>query len=196
MIIVINKSAGEVAVDGVVRTVDLSKVDADINYIKYDDVKGVGVITYINSKPKSIFGAARYAVFSQYHQAWKTAGAIANRSLEDVKKDKRQQINSMRDTLEKAGFPYLNKMIDSDPISVARITSVVQVAQVALAASQSFEIDWTTKDNSVLTLDAAGVLGMPVALVTFANELHEHARDKKAQIESAQSIEDVELIAW
>ncbi|EEG08943.1 DUF4376 domain-containing protein [Pseudogulbenkiania ferrooxidans] len=94
-------------------------------------------------------------------------------------------INAERNRLEAAGFPYLGKVLDSTPRSVQRITAAALAAQAALAAGQTFTLDWTCADNSTLTLDAVGVIGMPVALAQHAAALHTHARTLKAEAEAA-----------
>lgn len=103
-------------------------------------------------------------------------------------------INTRRDSLEESGFPYLDKQIDSDPRSVQRISTAVQAAQAAVGAGQPFSIDWTCADDSTLTLDAAGMMGMPVALAMHANAIHQHARALKSAVEAATSSADLEAI--
>ena len=55
--------------------------------------------------------------------------------------------------LEVAGFSYLGEAFDSDQRSVQRISVASLAAQVVIEARQPFSIDWTTQDNSVVTLD-------------------------------------------
>ena len=66
-------------------------------------------------------------------------------------------------------------------------------AQAALATGQAFSLDWTCADNSLLQLDAAGVIGMPLALAAFADELHQHARMLKQKV--AAAVDEVALAA-
>lgn len=117
-------------------------------------------------------------------------------TLESAKQSKTKYINTQRDLLEKDGFPYMDKIIQSDVVSSIRISVATQSAQVALQFNQPFSIDWATKDNSILTLDAMGMIGMSLAIAQYANTLHLHARDKKALIDEAKTIEEVEAIVW
>lgn len=96
-------------------------------------------------------------------------------------------INAERDQREEAGFPYRGKTLDSTPRSVQRLTAASLAAQAALATGLPFAIDWTCADNSVLSLDAAGVIGMPVALAQHAAALHSHARSLKAAVDAAMN---------
>lgn len=94
-------------------------------------------------------------------------------------------INEKRDEIERSGFPYLGKIFDSNPLSVQRITTVVQTAQIAYASNTPFEINWTTADNSTILLTIQDILGLPVALALYANSLHLHAADLKNQVINA-----------
>jgi len=105
-------------------------------------------------------------------------------------------LNEERDRREAAGFPYLDKLFDSNPLSVQRITAAALAAQSALATNSPFEIEWTAADNSTITLNATELLGMPIALATHAASLHNTARQLKSQVESATTVEEVEAIQW
>lgn len=94
-------------------------------------------------------------------------------------------ITAERDRREAGTFPYRGRAIDCDPRAVQRITTAAMAAQAALATGQAFSLDWTCADNSVLQLDAAGVIGMPLALAAFADELHQHARMLKELVMTA-----------
>ena len=198
MKITIIPADGVVGIDGEFRNVDLSGIDDTVHAVQYDTGTNTGYVEFIGaSKPNMGIGKAKFdKLFYPYIQKWKAEGAVPERTLEQVKLDQRQQINSRRDTLEQSGFPYLGKNIDSNPVSVQRITVSVQAAQAAIAAGQPFSVNWTCQNNEVLTLDAAQMLGMPAALAIYANTIHQHARDKKALIDAATTVAEVEAVTW
>lgn len=103
-------------------------------------------------------------------------------TLAEAKAAKAAAVKRKRDLMETQGFMHLGKPFDSDERSVLRITQAALTAQVAGAG---FTIDWTAADNSVVTLNQAAMLGMPAALATRANALHQHAAGLKAQIVAA-----------
>ena len=103
-------------------------------------------------------------------------------------------INAERDRREQTTFPYLGKLIDSDPVSVQRITVAASTAQMALAASVPFEVNWACADNSLLTLDAMGVLGMMQALGTHGLALHMYGRGLKAAVEASEDPESIDIL--
>ncbi|OZA06754.1 MAG: hypothetical protein B7X95_01370 [Methylophilaceae bacterium 17-44-8] len=195
MKVLINPIAETVTVDGLSRNVAVSMLDETITEINYDTAVSFG--TLLRNGQRESFGKTVFNnLYAQYVQRWKAAGIAPARSLEQVKNDKREQINSHRDNLEQSGFPYQDKIIDSNPVSVQRITVAVQAAQAAIGAGQPFAITWTCQDNSILNLDAVGMMGMPVALAMFANNLHETARAKKELIDAALTVEEVEAVTW
>jgi Domain of unknown function (DUF4376) len=111
-----------------------------------------------------------------------------------AKSSKHEAVNAERNRRETAGFPYQGKTLDSDPVSVQRITVAVQAAQAALSAGQPFAVEWVCADNTTLALDAAGLIGMPVALAAHANALHMHGRSLKAQITAATNAAELDAI--
>lgn len=124
----------------------------------------------------AIVNQAEYAATWEAEQAARLAKAKASLIA---------AINAERDRRETAGFPYQDRWLDADSLSVQRITAAALAAQGALAAGQPFSLDWTCADNSVLALDVAGVIGMPVALAMHAAALHSHARTLKSAVEAA-----------
>ena len=104
-------------------------------------------------------------------------------SIDELAESTWATAKTARDAAEQAGCPYLGKVLDSDSISVQRINTAVQAAQVATAQKQEFAVDWTMQDNSVLTMSIQDVLGMPVALAAYSNQLHEKARQCRENID-------------
>jgi len=113
-------------------------------------------------------------------------------TLEEVKAAKLDEINRARDAQELAGFEYLGKMFDSDDKAMKRIGTAVGAAQVYPA----FTVEWTCADNSTITLNAEQMLFMPVAMAQYGNALHVKARELKALVEAAVTVEEVEGVSW
>ncbi len=128
--------------------------------------------------------APQVAVFRD--GAWIIDAPHHHQQVETLAARLRAGITAERDRREAGTFQYRGRVIDCDPRAVQRITTAAMAAQAALAAGQAFSLDWTCADNSVLQLDAAGVIGMPLALAAFADELHQHARMLKQQVLAAE----------
>ena len=114
-------------------------------------------------------------------------------TIEEVRQAKWSEIKAYRDAAEQSGCPYMGSVLDSDSLSVQRINTAVQAAQVI---GEAFEVSWTMQDNTVIHMTYADVLGMPTALAVFSNQLHIKARELREQINAAQTIEEVKAVKW
>ena len=116
--------------------------------------------------------------------------------LEELKQAKREEINKARDKAEQGGFEYLGKVFDSDIVSCIRIQGAAQSMQAAAMSEEVPTITWTTQDNSTVELTAQDLLGLSVALAEWSNTCHEKATALKAQIDAAETSEELENITW
>jgi len=117
-------------------------------------------------------------------------------SLPQLKTSKRSEIVSKRNESITGGFPYLGKQIDSDRDSVMAITGAAVAALAAKAASLPYAVVWTCADDSLLPLDADGVLGMAVTLAMFADSQHAKARPLKDAIKTAKDSDEIKQVKW
>ena len=104
------------------------------------------------------------------------------------------EINVERDRREQSTFPYMSKQVQCDPISVQRISVAAATAQMALAASVPYSVDWSCADNSILSLDALGVLGMMQALGAHGIAIHYYARTLKDQVAVSSDPESIDIL--
>lgn len=111
--------------------------------------------------------------------------------LNDVRQKIKIEINSERIRREQLCFPYLGKMIDSDRDSIQRITVMAMSAQIALANNVPMDVTWTCADNSLLPLDAAGVLGMLPALGSYGKAVYERCKALKAEVDASSTPENI-----
>lgn len=118
---------------------------------------------------------------------------IPTPTLDELKSKKREEINRARDAAEQGGFEYNGKMFDSDQISCQRIS---MAAQAMANARSSDKITWTCQDNTTIDLNGEQLQGLVVALATWSNTCHQKATLLKAQVDTAQTAEEVEAITW
>ena len=125
--------------------------------------------------------------------------AMPTVALSKAKLAKRKQINAARDAEEAAGFDYLGKRFDSDAQAIKRLYGAAMAAQAAIAAgavgTDQF-VDWTCADGTVLTMTYAQAAGVIEAMAVVGNALHMKARELKAQVEAATTVDAVNAIQW
>ncbi|HFX6391017.1 DUF4376 domain-containing protein [Acinetobacter baumannii] len=121
-----------------------------------------------------------YHIFDYETKKW-----VDNRSLEDVKRHKWEQIKKIRDQYEFGGFEFENKLYDSDHNSQLRI---------ATAALLGVSVEWTLKDNSVVNLSPDQLIDLKTALAVHINNIHERGRIARQKIETALTYEEIEAV--
>lgn len=145
--------------------------------------------------PQTVFAAnITDADVQEFGYVWEDPAPPTPPTLNEVQQSRWAVAKAQRDDLEASGFMYQGHPMDSDPRAVQRINTAVQAAQAALGAGQPFKLDWTCMDGHILPLDAAGMMGMPVALAMRANALHLHAKALKSSIMAAPTVDDVNAI--
>ena len=121
---------------------------------------------------------------------------IDQRAFADLQAAKWKEIKAERAAREFGGYTWDGSAFDSDEQSQSRIMGAVQMAVLAAAAQQTFEIVWTLADNSVRTLSGADMVAVGLALGTHVGTQHETARTLRAAIEAATTAEELDAIAW
>lgn len=124
-------------------------------------------------------------------------GTVLNPSteLEEAKAIRWWQLRMQRDAGINGGFELPGVgVFDSDLNSRTLLTGAVLLAQMAAAAGQPYSVDWTLKDNAVVTLDASDVIAAGIALGNHVAAWHEAGRVARAAIEAAESVEAVNAV--
>lgn len=101
-----------------------------------------------------------------------------------------------REQAEHGGFVWDGSTFDSDPVSQSRIQGASQLATLALINSQPFSIDWTLADNTVRTLDAQAMIAVGTAMGQHINAQHAKGRMLRAQLDAAQTAEEITAVVW
>lgn len=116
---------------------------------------------------------------------YETRQWIDNRTLDEIKAQKWDEIKSQRDSLEFGGFEFEGNTYDSDQVSQGRIVG---------AASAGVDQTWTLADNTTVELSASQLQQLYAALQLHIASVHEKGRIARAAIESAVTKEEVEAI--
>lgn len=121
---------------------------------------------------------------------------VSSPTLAALKAARWLYIRTQRDAAEFGGFAWDGSMFDSDSASQARIMGAVQMATLAAAQQQPFEIDWTLADNTVRTLDGADMVAVGLALGAHVAATHAAGRALRADINAATTAEQVAAVVW
>ena len=120
------------------------------------------------------------SVFDYETKKW-----VDNRTLEDAKGQKWEEIKSQRDQLEFGGFEFDGNIYDSDQVSQGRIIG---------AAIAGVDQVWTLADNTTVELSASQLQQLYAALQAHIASVHERGRIARQLIFDAKTKEEVEEI--
>lgn len=123
-----------------------------------------------------------YHVFDYDLKQW-----VDPRSLDQIKDQKWSEIKEERETAEYGGFSFLGHIFDSDITSQSRIITASEIGA---------DVEWTLKDNSIVSLDAEQLRGLRIALAQHVSNCHSRSRIARQLIYDSESIEQIESIQF
>ena len=132
---------------------------------------------------------APFMVYDPNTGGWKDARTIA-----DLKAAKHATVKAVRDISEFSQFTYNGMVFDGDAEAQRRLSGVVSAAKSAIAAGYSFTKDFTLADNTVVQLTAEDFIGIEMAKLWQVDVAFQEYRLKKAAIEAAATLEELEAI--
>lgn len=124
---------------------------------------------------------------------WGMKQWVDRRSLAEIKADKWAEIKAARLRAETLPIVVGGCSFDADLTSQQKIYGQVLRAQLA---GESWSIDWTLWDNTEVTLTAAQMVAVGVALGQRTAGIYATARTLREQIDAAPSQAELEAIAW
>ena len=116
--------------------------------------------------------------------------------LDDLKTEKWNQIKLFRNIIEFGGFSWKNQIFDSGQLSLIRLGTTVQSAIISKITSSPFSINWTLKNNSVITCSADDILAINDALLNHVNQCHQHSKSLRTRLDEAKSSMQISNINW
>lgn len=114
-------------------------------------------------------------------------------SLEEVKGQKINELKSIRDFKELEPVLYAEHKFDFDSKSYERITAAIYALDMQGATST---INWTLADNGSIPVTANDLRGVIAAAAVRSDALHTAYRSLKAQVQAAETVDDVNNITW
>lgn len=138
--------------------------------------------------------AALVQIDGAWTQQWEVRDLTAP-ELAVMREQLHRDRRARRTQAETGGFTFGARRIDSDRDSVLRLTQAALVASQALAADQPFAVEWVCADDSVLPLDAAGMLAMQAAITAHGLACHNRSQALRTLIDGATDGQSLSLAA-
>jgi hypothetical protein len=144
----------------------------------------------VNSKTENLNEGPPQKTNGVWRQTW----FVEAQPTEEVRPKLHRLRKKLRTQKETAGFEFRSKIIDSDRDSILRITQAAAVASQKIQAGLPYNVDWVCQDDSILSLDAVGVLEMQQALASHGYACHVESINLKSLIDN-ETITQQELNA-
>lgn len=193
--IVYNNITGEILRSG-------TCTDEDFDVVRSNDsaIEGLGsyYTHYISNSTAIEYTEQQKILKSQkpkYPAAWsnETMSWVDLRSLEQLKVSKWEEVKQARQLADESPLITPYGVFDADYQSQQKIAGAVQLA---LMAPNTWSIDWTLHDNSVVTLTKSQLVEVGVTLGTRTSSLYEQSRTIRDSINNAESREALALVTW
>lgn len=117
----------------------------------------------------------------------------ADPTLEEVKAAKVAELKEKRDAEEVEPIAYGGNNYDYDDKARDRINAAIIALDVQ---GEGASIEWTTADNTNVSVTAADLRGVIAAVAVRSNALHVKYRELKEAVEGCTDKAGVEAVAW
>lgn len=115
----------------------------------------------------------------------------AEKELATAKSNKINELKNYRDTEEVEPIEYNDNFFDYDDKARDRIKDAQEMLE-----GTDISIDWTSADNTDVSLSYQDFKNIRKAVALRADVLHKKYRSLREQVDTAQTIEEVEVITW
>lgn len=123
-----------------------------------------------------------------YFRCSQESFASGGATVEEVATVIADRVRTQREAHINGGAMTPAGLADSNEVSRSNIAGAALAAVIAKGAGSSFSVTWTMADNSAVILNADQMIAMGLAVVQHVDGCHAHARNLKAQIESATTV--------
>lgn len=154
-------------------------------------VNELNELVQIPPLPQKFTKSPHFAKFDAVSKQW-----LDLRSLDQLKLDKKAEINSQRSSIEFGPFIYNGVKFDGDLNAQRRLTTYISLSKSAIAAQETFTADFILFDNTVVQLTEADFIAIEVTKATQVAQAFSKAAALKQQVDAAQTPEEVAAVVW
>lgn len=168
-------------------------IDNDNNIAQYTEIKGNTIPAFLkiwNKTERKIVTTldGKFMFADDVDQSKEQELMIRN-----AKSDKIYELKSKRDSLEVEPIEYNGNLFDFDEKARDRINS----ALIALdLMCENATIEWTTANNTNVTVTANDLRTVIANVAIRSNELHVKYRNLKERVEKCNTKEELDSIKW
>ena len=120
--------------------------------------------------------------------------AAPERTLDEVKTDKVQNLKAERDAREVEPISYNGNSYDYDDKARERINAAIIALEVLEVAGASPTLTWTTADNKDVKVTASDLRGIIAQVALRSDKLHTAYRKAKERVGAATTKEELDTI--
>ena len=128
--------------------------------------------------------------------SWTTKTWDDPRTLADFKRAKWEHLKSFRDWALVAPLVTQFGTFDADAKSQKSITDAIMLLQTLEAMGTPETVDFTLADNTTATLTLEQMVTVGLMLGSRTQGAYAQARTRRAQIDAASTVADVEAVEW
>lgn len=148
-----------------------------------------------NSEFYISLGMKKQEVEQSYTGEWYLSGYAPKKPLNEIKEEKKSEINSARDEARKTeGAEYDGDIFDIDEVSQSNILAQIKVAE--LVGNPEAKYIYRSKTNTDHLFNLGQLQNLGLAIASKVNEIYVKSWNLKAGADKATTAEEVEKINW
>lgn len=140
-------------------------------------------------------GMIEQEVEQGFNGQWYLLGYAPEKPLDELKQEKHNEINQAREQARKTeGVLYNDDLFDIDETSQSNILAQIKVAELLNNSEATYTYRSKTNQNHSFTVTQLQELGLAIA--QKVNEIYQKSWDLKAQVDAAETEEEIKNITW
>lgn len=140
-------------------------------------------------------GMIEQEVEQGFNGQWYLLGYAPEKPLDELKQEKHNEINQAREQARKTeGVLYNDDLFDIDETSQSNILAQIKVAELLNNSEATYTYRSKTNQNHSFTVTQLQELGLAIA--QKVNEIYQKSWGLKAQVDAAETEEEIKNITW